>query len=222
MPLVSTLVDYLVVEKLVKPGYYVGVLFSQGPVFFKVLSREILEYTYTVSNVPSRTVTNEWIEPVDDMNRRILEPEQDKYVLQVMFGIRPALMRVYLQFPPRVDRWSLRGTRKPGGPTGYVDGFMSPYDNPSIRSELWCWKDLYPAFMLYNDHDETMNAILKFYVAKIKYKIIRDRDTIKAFIEDKRRCHKWSFLEPYDIPEWLMELVGAEVIEYGKSLWEER
>lgn len=205
--------------EFLKPMYYLGVAFKEGPIFFKITGREIVRYEpYEVGTI-SAGGTKKDIEPKDDRDNRILEPEQERFIVHAFVGVEPEVAEVYLDFPPRVSRFNLYGKRSVPGNVKWIDGVTSPFDNPNGISELIAFKDLYPSFSIYNAGDEDIYAMLSFEIAKYTYRVIDDTDTIRALIEGKKRSKIYTFLEPYQAPGWLIKLVGSDLMTYAADVW---
>ena len=208
-------------ELFLKPGHYLGVAFYEGPVFFRITAREIMSYEpYEVGQIPAGS-TSDWFVPEDGNGNRILEPEMRKYILHSFVGVAPEEAEVYLNFPPRVARFNLRGTRRVPGPVKWADGVKSPFDDPNERTELISFVDLYPEFNVANPSSRDIYAMLDFEVAKYDFRIINDRNLIEKLIEGTKKCKYYTFLEPYSMPDWLKRVVGDSLLSYTKQTWEE-
>lgn len=208
-------------ELFLKPGHYLGVAFQKGPVFFRITGREILSYEPYEVGIIQPGKTSGWFTPTDSRNNRLLEPERERFILHTFVGVAPEEAEVYLNFPPRVARINLYGTREVPGATKWIDGIESPFDEPDERSELVSFVDLYPEFNVANPSSRNIYAMLRFEMAKYTYRVIRRTTTIDKLIEGTKKCKFYTFLEPYSAPEWLKKLVGDDLLEYGISKWNE-
>jgi len=208
--------------EFLKPGHYLAVAFKEGPVFFRVTGREIMSYEpYEVGKVDAGD-TSEWIEPTKPgSSDRLLEPEQRRFILHTFVGVAPEEAEVYLDFPPRIARFNLRGTRAVPDNTKWIDGVISPFEDPDARAELISFVDLYPAFKIANQSGRDIYAMLSFDIAKYTYRIIRDTKLIDMLIEGKKACKIYTFLEPYEAPDWLKDLVGSDLFDYAARRWNE-
>lgn len=208
--------------EFLKPGHHLAVAFREGPVFFRITGREIVTYEpYEVGKV-SAGQTSDWFEPKNEYNDHILDPEQQRFILQAFVGVAPEVAEVYLRFPPQVDRFNLRGTRRVPGATKWLDGVTSPFEEPDAKSELITFQDLYPSFNVHNPDTDDIYAMLAFHVAKYTYRVVRDTKDIEALIDGKKKCKIYTFLEPYSAPQWLVKLVGSDLMNYAAKLWNER
>ncbi len=208
--------------EFLKPGHYLAVAFREGPVFFRVTGREIMSYEPYEVGVVQAGKTTDWIEPTfPGTNDRVLEPERERFILHTFVGVAPEEAEVYLDFPPRVARYSLRGTRSVPGKTKWIDGIISPFEDPDARAELITFLDLYPSFKISNQSGQDIYAMLSFDIAKYSYRVIRDTKKIDSLIEGKKACKIYTFLEPYEAPMWLKKLVGDDLFEYASKRWNE-
>jgi len=209
--------------EFLKPGHFLAVAFKEGPVFFRVTGREIVTYEpYNIGKV-SASSASDWVEPTKPgTDYRLLEPEQRRFILHTFVGVAPEQAEVYLDFPPRVARFNLRGTRNIPDNTKWIDGVNSPFDEPDARSELISFVDLYPAFKIANESGDDIYAMLSFHIAKYTYRVVRDTKLIDNLIEGKKACKIYTFLEPYEAPMWLKDLVGDDLFNYAASRWNEK
>ena len=208
--------------EFLKPMHYLGVAFKEGPVFFKITGREVMRYEPVKVGAIQAGQASDWIEPTKPgTSDRVLDPEQERFILHAFIGVAPEVAEVYLRFPPQVDRINLRGTRAVPGETKWIDGVESPFEQPNANSELITFMDLYPSFKVVNQGDDDIYAMLSFHVAKYTYRVIRDTKLIEALINGKKKCKIYTFLEPYEAPAWLKRLVGTDLMNYAARVWNE-
>jgi len=208
-------------DTFLKPNERLVVAFQEGPVFFKVTGREIVRYEpYEVGVVQAGQVKRNVI-PKDANDDIILEPEFNRFIHHVLTGVAPEEAEVLLEFPPRTLRYAVHGAPVAGGPQKWIDGVTSPFNDPNPESELIIFKDLYPAFQVYNAGDEDIYAMLSFKVAKYTYRIIDDENKIEAILDGRKKAKIFTFLEPYPMPNWLKKLTGAELLQFAAKKWNE-
>jgi len=222
--LTDVLVDTAREERWLREGFYLGYQLAEGFAFFRIITREHTNLSpYSLGTVAADGVLAKWDEirePVEP-RRRYLEPEAQRIILHGFYGVYPPPMRIYLRHPARVDRWSLVGVRELKGDVGYIDGYISPFHAPSIKSEFFSLVDLYPQFQAYNPTDVSEEALLNFQLMKYTYEPVRDKELIKAFIERKIPAKFYSpGSDPPAAPEWLVKLFTRELLEYSKGLLE--
>jgi len=205
-------------------GYLAAFQFREGWVVVQVTGREysVLK-PFSVGSVSARDNLSSWNDIQDGSNRHYLEPYDKKFIKQIFWGVTPPQARVFIQYPSRVNRGSLiEIERTITGDVGYIDGYTSPYDNPSPVTEMWTWYNLYPVFNIYNPLSDTMyNVRFNFQVMTYTYEIIKDRNVIKECLTAERRCRKHTIggIDPkVSIPMWLKEVVGEDLLSYTRTI----
>lgn len=207
-------------DYFLKPTWYLAVAFREGPAFFKITSREIMRYEpYPVGTLDAGE-KSDWLDPTDQTtNTRILEPQENRFMYHVYLGISPEETEVYLQFPANISRFNLGWPRGYPSDVKWIDGLTSPFDKPGKASELITFKDLYPVFGVYNAGDRKVYPLMSFHVAKYTYRIVKDRNLIKALIDGRKPCRIWTFNNPYSAPNWLRQAVGESLFEDATAMW---
>lgn len=211
-------------------GHFVALQFGQGWLVIMITGREHSNLRpFSLGGVSAAGNLSDWDEVKDTSNRKYLEPPKEQFIKQIFWGVSPAKARVFLQYPSRQDRWSLiQVTRTLTGAIGYIDGELSPFNGPfSPKTELWTVYQLYPALNVYNPTTERMvDVAMNFDIMNYTYKIITDKDAIKAFLSGDRRIRKHTVggidPSPPACPAWLEKLnVDADkapLFEYTKEL----
>lgn len=202
--------------EFLKPNFYFGVKFSDGPLFFKVVDREIVRYEGYQVGVVQAGSTKENIDPKDNLGNYILEPDKESIIYHVFVGIDPELAELYLEYPIQYRRFGLIYPPTLGGNVKWIDGITSPLDNPSEESELFTFKDLRPIFHVYNASDRTEEVVMNFYIAKYTYQVVKDEDLIRKLAEGKVACKYWGFTEPIQPPAWITKMFG-NIMAIGKK-----
>jgi len=212
-------------ELFLSEGFKLALQFKEGWVVFRILGREPSNVKpYQIARfLASESYLASWDEVIDAQARRYLEPPTKDYIYHTFWGISPPPMRVYFQYPTRRARWSLvEVERALGGSVGYIDGEMSPYAGPfSAKTEIFTIEDLYPAFNVYNPLSRTVyNVVMNFDVMKYSFHVITDRELIKDCLTQRVRCKMYTMggivdPSPAEIPEWLEDIVGSELLEYS-------
>ena len=224
--------------EFMRPNYYLGVFFQEGPLFFLLNNREIVRYEpYEVGYVPPGLATSPVV-PKFDNGDIILEPPYTYELYQVFVGVNPEEAELYLNFPGMIARYPLDNQRPVPGAIKWIDGVTSPFDEPAEESELITFKDLYPAFIVSNQSGRDIYAELSFHIGKFTYSVVNDPDTIKKLIEGKKPVKLWGFIHPYSAPNWLVQTVNTasrepdvaealqqvgatNLFDYAQRLWEE-
>jgi len=134
-----------------------------------------------------------------------LEPEDERTLYQIWYGITPSYARIYRQYPGGTDRGSLRGTRAVGSANGFIDGTDTPYRYPSPRTMFHTVKGLNPNFNGYHPYAipaTTPNIYLWFYV--MKYQVRNITGEMTAEKETRQQVFTVGGIQPLvTAPTWL-------------------
>ena len=217
--------DYIGSYDFLDQGYILGLGFDEGVLFFEIMSREPKYFEYTFDTIDAGSALSDWTDMPKDSTRRYLEPTDKKQIYQLYYGIKPTAAWLYLRFPSYTDRWTLIDQIIPGNTNGALPGDLSPYEKPSIATELFTLKDIYPKFQIYNPTDEAITPVMRVIGMSYEYIVIRDKKAIKDYLEGRRR-RKLYFLggnEPHTkAPQWLVSINGIrELLSYSKKVLEE-
>ena len=193
--------------EFMKPNYYLGVAFKEGPLFFLLNAREVVHYEPYEVGVVSAGGTTGLFSPKLSNGDNVLEPPRTGVLYQAFVGVNPEEAEVYLNYPGMVGRYSLDGLRPVPGPIKWIDGSTSPFDDPSDEAELITFRDLYPEFNIANESGRDLYVEMAFHIAKFTYGIVTDPDTIKKLIEGKKPMKFYSFIYPFEAPNWLVDTV---------------
>ena len=190
-------------DRWLEPGYYLALEFDSGYHVVRILGREPsglkdynLAYNSSTTTHATVTTTADWDEATDSAGRYYLEPQTDHRdnIYQIFWGGWPisADIQFFMQFLTREDRWSLIGTRAVPGDVGYLDSEATPYNNPSIQSELFTMNEIHPAFKVYNATLNTQTIYQNFMIMKYLYQPIKDEALIRELLTPgQRRCKKY-------------------------------
>ncbi|MHA1812884.1 MAG: hypothetical protein ACTSYX_05545 [Candidatus Thorarchaeota archaeon] len=212
-----------------KEGYLLALRFSQGWAVFRITGQEPSNVKpYSLGSVAAQSNLSSWDEIQDASARRYLMPSDRDWINHIFYGVNKPKARIYFQYPTRQDRWNLVAVQRTiTGDVGYIDGEMSPYDGPfSIKSQFFTVNELYPAFQCYNPLPDAMdNVMLNFDIMRYSYVVIKNRDIIKDVLTLKRpgRLHTVAGIDPSPAraPDWLVDLVGSDLMKFGESVIEE-
>lgn len=182
-------------EALLETGYFAGLRFFEGTLFFVTLGREEtnVQHTYagTFGAGTPITVNSDggFETPTDSSGRNLLEPGTTDIVHQIFTGIAPTSARLFRNFPSGRVIQSLRGTRSITGNVGYIRGEDSPYEDPDPKTELWCTKDIVPDFDVFLPPEvrDSQFGKLNHIVIRYKYAIVQDENLIREFVRRERR-----------------------------------
>lgn len=184
-------------DEYLQPGHFLGLKFSDGYYFMKILAREWsflkynLYYDTSTTTLATVTATSAWndvqVSTSDARNQLAPEDSRRDQLYQIFYGISPSVAEVYTQYVSRMDRNSLIGTRAVPGDVGYVNGEQSPYNDPSVKTQMFTLNQLTPAFKAYNPSDYTITVYAAFHVMKYTYEPVKDTNIIREFMKSQRR-----------------------------------
>ncbi len=99
---------------------------------------------------------------------------------QTFLGIDPPWLRVFLQQPFRTDQRSLPIVYfTPNYPQeGYWDGYMSPLDRPSRKTQMWIPPGLSIALGYANIEPQPAYPLLYFYINQLSVAVVEDVNTV--------------------------------------------
>ena len=199
--------------EFLKEGWYLGIEFDEGPLFFRVKKREIRYVPVTATTVSANSEAT--FEPKDSSGNRLLEPQREEYLEHTFIGIYPPEVELSMEFPPQTSREGMPGfvfSKKPY----LTDGVRSPYTEPTF--EVFTLKDLYPILKLRNPTDTDVTPKLNLAIAFYKYQVVTDEDLINRLIDGKVPCKMYAFLSPITAPNWL-RMRYSGVMAIGKRYW---
>jgi len=203
--------------------------FEQGWAAFRILGWEPSNVKpFSLGAVAALGNLATWNEIADAGGRRYLMPPEKAWIYHSFYGVNKPKARVFFQYPTRQDRMNLVAVQRTiTGDVGYVDGEMSPFDGPfALKSQIFTVNELYPAFNCYNPLNDAMdNVMLNFDVMRYSYVIIRNKDLIREVLTLRRpgRLHTVAGIdpEPARAPDYLVDLVGKDLLGYSKTVIEE-
>lgn len=215
--------------RLLESSNYLGLKFKQGWWFLQVLETEFIELKpWTLLNengvrdaIAAQTAGSQDDEITDSRDRHYVVPRDDEQnlVFQVQYGIAPSRMQIY-PFYGRDRAPNLRGTAEPGELQVPISGFDSPYNSPTQQSEFYTVNDMeFPSLQPYNPMDEPAEAKLSFHVNKLKYAVIEDIGTQRAFLQGQLPCRLFPMglgaqeRDQIRAPQWLTDAFGTSVRE---------
>src|SRR5487761_2469690 len=100
------------------------------------------------------------------------------WLYQAFLGIDPPWLRVFLQSPFRVDQRSLPLIYfTPNYPQeGFWDGYMSPIERPSRKTQMWIAPGLSIALGYQNGQPQPAFPLLEFYINALNVAVVVDSE----------------------------------------------
>jgi len=171
---------------------------DKGIVPFRILTKEqivwdpyVIKYSSTTTPFPA----NGWKDsakighPTDTSIDNILEVDNKLHLYQLFYGIRQSDVRAYLSYPEGKTRRNLDiKAVSSRADFGYVDGAMSPYNDPKPVSEVWIPKDLDIGFSWYSRASVEQEIYVKWVLNLYGVELIKDVDLVEKMLKRKIEC----------------------------------
>jgi len=220
--------------RLLQTGDRVGLKFNSGWLFLQVIGTEYVELKPWIlmnenqnrAAIAPQTAGYDADEIQDPLSRDLLEPNKDRRdeVFQILYGVAPSRMQVFRLYG-RNRNTALENYDAPGDPAAYLNGFDSPYDNPSSVSELFYVNAMSPLrLQAYNPMDEAKEARLSFHVNKLRYNVITNENLMKAMLQGQTPAKLTmmgdgvSNSDELDVPDWINEAFGDNIYSTNEIL----
>lgn len=179
-------------------NYLLGLVFpGKGYVFFHIERIEDYEYLYDrILDVATLTTAgqisaNEHLSAVrllDTDAHDILEVEEKDHLYQIFYSIDPSALKTYWYFVKTQARGAPDVTSMvPKAKWGYIDGFTSPFLEPSVKTEKWIpYGENLTGFAFHNPLTVPIrrrdNPMLKFQGKMYGVSVIKDVNLIEGIL----------------------------------------
>jgi hypothetical protein len=192
-----TEIDYSRIEHLLlRENHNVGLAFSEGYVFLRVLTRELVWLTYDPSiegltnlvNIPGRTFRTKQLfsSPSGELNvPNVIKVDKDFHVYQIFIGIQPSQAKLFVAAESTEQREldvALWGTNSDYR-FGYVDGFQSQFYRPGPQGELFVTPQLGETFAVFNPMPYTISPVFSFTINRMQVAVIKDANMISRMLQ---------------------------------------
>lgn len=190
-------------KALVRENYNIGLSFKDGYVFFRVTHRELFPLLYdpfaeitgfagagAVDMASGLYITAKELASPTLSSTNIFHVKEPDHMYQLFYGIAPALCRVFPAYPRSSEINQLdEGLHIASYPIfGFIDGFESPLNMPSPRSQLFVPYGPLIGFAFYNYAPYNIKPLLRFIVNRLKVDVIRDPALIANIIRRRVEC----------------------------------
>ena len=209
-------------------NYFLALNFpGLGIVPFRVLAREQIVWDPYVIEFSSTTTPFEadgWKDsskighPTDTTVDNLFELTDAGHLLQLFCGIQHSDVRAYLTYPEGKTRRNLdvkSVSRK--ADFGFIDGAMSPYNDPKPVSEVWIPKALDVGYSWYNRASVEQYVNVKWVLNLYDVEILQNVDMVEKILNRKIECRIATLggLDSfrYNIPG----VFGVTAIPFGAS-----
>lgn len=225
--------------RILKTGHYAGLKFEEGWFFTHILDTEYVELKPWIllnedeerDEIAPHTAGSTDDEIVDHVERQLVEPRssEQNLLFQLHLGVAPSRIQIF-PFFGRDRAPNLTGGAEPGKPQVYLNGYDSPFNDPSPQSEIITVNSMDNlALQAYNPMDEPQEAKMSFHVNKMKYAVVEDVSLMKAMIQGQVpfRDHSMGLAaqrkEQIKAPSWLNDKFGdvilstQEILRHGET-----
>lgn len=228
-------------KDIVKRNYNVALGFRQGYIFFRVMHRELFPLLYdpfaeitnfagagTIDLAANTYITSKELPSTTLSSTNIFKVDKQNHMYQLFFGIAPSVCRIFPAYPRETEINQLdEGLHIPTYPIyGFIDGFESPLNKPSPRSEIFVPYGPLVGFAFYNYAPYNIKPLLRFIVNRMQVEVITDPDLIQRIINRRVECRfatvggldniwgagqyrKWWDVDPIDLLATKAEIVQA-------------
>lgn len=215
-------------SELLRAGHIAGLKFDEGWWFIQCIGTEYVEVKpwILLNENGNRDVVGASTSGANDQNivdssgnDKILMPDDSarNTVHQIFYGVDPSRMQLFSLFG-RDRNVALQDYDQPGEVGGYINGFDSPYDNPSPSTELFYINSMAPLRLQpYNPMSTAKEARVSFHVNKVRYTTITSEDKQKALLQGQEPA-KLEMMglgvqdaDQVSIPTWLNEAFGEHI-----------
>jgi hypothetical protein len=221
--------NYNLNKRLVETGNYVGLKYDEGWLFVHVLEREYIELKpWVLINengnrdvIESETAGSEDDEIVNVSENKLVTPADDEQnlIFQVFVGVEPDRMQLFPIFG-RDRTPNLEGGAEPGQPQIWLNGFDSPYNNPTEQSEIFTMNNIDTlSLQAFNPMSEPAEARVSFHVNKFKYAVVENKSFMRGFLQGQQpfKDHSMGLAsqdrEQLSAPEWVKDRFGDVIFE---------
>jgi hypothetical protein len=221
---------------LLKENYLLLLGFSGKFVPMRVIKRELVIYLYDPiaegmisTEVPASTSTDGvrnlgWVAPrrpassiIPSLPTNVLAiPAAKNRIYQLFYGIAPSACRVFKRLPAATAQENIEITNwdQSYPAFGFVDGFESPLDYPSPRTETFIPYAMDIEFGFANPLPYPIRPLLKFYINRLEIGIIKDVELVMKMLDGRVPCSIKTIggINPFDYPiERTYEISGIEL-----------
>jgi len=194
-------VSKIIEDLFLLENYLLGLVFpAKGYVFFHIERIEDYMYLYDrILDVATLTTAGQIsadehlsaVRLLDEAGNDILEVEEKDHIYHIFYGINPSHLKTYWYFTKTVARGAPDvTTMTPKAKWGYIDGFKSPFEAPSLKTEKFIpYGENMTGFAFHNPGTVPIrradNPMLKFQGKMYGVSVIKDVDLIEGILARK-------------------------------------
>jgi len=197
--------DYLerIDKVIVRENHNIGLGFKDGYVFFRATHRELFPLLYDlfaeISDFAGAGATEmdaaEYVSAKELKSdtlaaTNIFKVDEKDHVYQLFFGVSPSVCRVFPAYPRETEINHLDVGLHTSTYTifGFIDGFESPVNKPSPRSQIFVPYGPLIGFAFYNYAPYAIKPMMRFIVNRLKVEVIKDPDLIMKILQRRVEC----------------------------------
>jgi hypothetical protein len=188
---------------LVRENYNIALGFKDGYVFYRAIHKELFPFLYDpfaeitnfagAGNIdfPSGTYISAKELPSTTLSStNIFHVKDTTHMYQLFFGISPGIARIFPAYPRETEINQLdEGIHTTAYPLfGFIDGFESPINKPSPRSQIIVPYGPLIGFAFYNPAPYNIKPMLRFIVNRMQVEVITDVDLIMKILRRRAKC----------------------------------
>lgn len=211
-----------------RSGHYVGLKFEEGWLFINVIESNSIDLKpWVLLNengnrdvIAPDTAGSDDDEILTQNAVEIVEPRggERELFFQLFVGVEPSRMQLESRFGRNIYP-NLENSNEPGDNQVWIDGYESPYNRPSPRSEVVTFNQQDKlALQAYNPMDEPREARLSIHVNKVRYAVVEDVGLMRAFIQGQRPFKSYltgNSIEKQGqqkVPNWMSDAFGDVIM----------
>ena len=197
--------DYLerIDKVIVRENHNLALGFKDGYVFFRATHRELFPLFYdlfaeisgfagagTVEMTAGQYITVKELKSDTLASTNIFELSEKDHLYQLFYGLSPSVLRVFLAYPRETEINQLDEGLHTQSYTifGFIDGFETPLNKPSPRSQIFVPYGPKIGFAFYNYAPYSIKPMMRFIVNRLKVKTITDVDLIMKILQRRVEC----------------------------------
>jgi hypothetical protein len=188
---------------IVKENFNVGLGFKDGYIFFRVANRELFPLLYDpfaeitnfagAGNVALPTLTYLTAQEFKSdtlASTNIFRIDKTDHMYQLFYGFSPGLCKVFPAYPRETEINQMDEGLHTQAYTifGFIDGFESPINKPSPRSQLFVPYGPLIGFGFYNPAPYSIKPMFRFIVNRLRVETITDVELIMKILQHKEEC----------------------------------
>jgi hypothetical protein len=202
-------------DHILRPNDLVLLNFPEGLIPIRVLNTEFFQFLYdplSEGQISTEVPASTSVDGAKDLGFvspqlfksailaaqpvNVFRIDKPSILYQVFVGIAPSYARVFFALPSTASQKNLEiiSWSSAYSAFGWVDGFISPLNEPDPQSEAIFPYGVDPAIGYANPLQEPIRPLLMFYVNRVAYGVVADVDLVVEML-DKRGRGERTFMK---------------------------